>query len=92
MPSLIAFHIYRTECLVLKGEEFTVTFTKRSDQEEYALFAVNAAGSKSWRAFYTPEVAIDFKGSTGRALEDEVYEVLKGDIESDEVSQETPSK
>ena len=85
MSSLITFHIYRTELLTLKGEKFTVTFTKRSDQEEYALFAINATGSKSWRAFYSSEIANDFKQSTGRALEDEVYEVLKSDIERGEV-------
>ena len=81
MTDLIAFHIYRTEVLDLKGEKYTVRFTKRNDQEEYALFAANEPGTKSWRCFYSPEVAEDFKRSTGRELEEEVYAVLKGDIE-----------
>ena len=82
MTDLISFHIYRTESIKLKDEQFTVYFSKRTDGEEYALFAVNDSKSKSWRAFYTPEVASDFKQSTGQKLEEEVYKVLQSDIES----------
>jgi hypothetical protein len=81
MTELIAFEIYRTEALTLNGEEYTVRFAKRKDHEQYALFADNDIGTKSWRCFYSPEVAADFKRSTGKALESEVYSVLKGDIQ-----------
>lgn len=81
MSSLISFNVYRTESLTLNGESFTVSFTKRTDGEEYALFAVNDARTKSWRGFYSSEIAADFKHSTGQKLEDEVYKVLRGDLE-----------
>ncbi len=81
MTSLISFSIYRTESVTLKGEKFTVCFSKRTDGEEYALFAVNDSGTKNWRAFYSSDVASDFAASTDGKLEDEVYKVLKSDIE-----------
>lgn len=77
---LIAFETYRTETLQIKGETFTVTFTKRKDGEEYAVFAVNDSGSKRWRAFYTSETADDFNTSTGQQLADEVLKVLQSDV------------
>ena len=82
MTDLISFHIYRTESIELKGEHFTAYFSKRTDGEEYALFAVNHSKSKSWRAFYTSEIASDFEQATGQKLEEEVYKVLQSDIES----------
>lgn len=82
MTDLISFHKYRTESIELKGEHFTVYFSKRTDGDEYALFAVNDSKSKSWRAFYTPEVASDFEQATGQKLEEEVSRVLQSDIES----------
>lgn len=85
MSELIAFHVYRTETLELKGNQYTVSFTKRSDQEEYALFAVNANKLKSWHAFYSREVAEDFKKSTDHVLEYKVYEILKCEIERSDV-------
>lgn len=81
MTELIAFDIYRTEALTLNADKYVVRFAKRKDREEYALFANNEAGTKSWRCFYSPEVAADFKRSTGKELETEVYSVLKDDIE-----------
>ena len=81
MTELIAFDIYRTEALTLNADKYVVRFGKRKDREEYALFANNEAGTKSWRCFYSPEVAADFKRSTGKELETEVYSVLKDDIE-----------
>lgn len=81
MSEIIAFEIYRTENISINGDAFTVRFAKRKDGEEYALFAVNENKTKSWRGFYSPETAADFKHSTGRQLEEEVYAVLKGDIE-----------
>jgi hypothetical protein len=89
MSSIIAFEIYRTEALTFNGERFTVSFTKRKDGEEYALFAVNDARTKSWRGFYSVETAADFKASTGQQLEDEVYKVLKGDVERGHVDKHT---
>jgi hypothetical protein len=91
MTQLIAFEIYRTEVLVLNGERFTVRFSKRKDAEEFALFAVNDAGTKSCNGFYSPETAADFMASTGQRLEDEVYKVLKGDIERGHVEKHTRS-
>jgi len=81
MSVMIAFEIYRTEVFTFNGEQFTVQFTKRKDGEEYALFAVNDLGTKSWRGFYSPETAADFLESSGQKLEEEVYSVLKGDVE-----------
>jgi hypothetical protein len=81
MSELIAFHIYRTETLQLNREKYIVHFTKRNDLEEYALFAKSESSANNWRCFYSPEIAADFKRSTGRELEEEVYAVLKGDIE-----------
>jgi len=81
VTNLIAFHTYREEMIELQGEKFTVRFTKRKDQEEYALFATNASGTKNWRGFYTPEVAKEFTLTTGKKLEETVYEVLRSDIE-----------
>ncbi|OGB53982.1 MAG: hypothetical protein A2503_08815 [Burkholderiales bacterium RIFOXYD12_FULL_59_19] len=81
MTDVIAFDIYRTETLTLNADKYVVRFAKRKDGEEYALFAVNETGTKSWRCFYSPEVAADFKRSTGKALETGVYSVLKHDIE-----------
>lgn len=81
MSQLIAFHIYRTEFLELNHEKYIVHFTKRNDQEEYALFAKSESSAKNWRCFYSSETAADFNRSTGRELAEEVYEVLKGDIE-----------
>lgn len=85
MSDLIAFHVYRTETLELKGNQYTVSFTKRSDQEEYALFAVSANKLKSCHAFYSREVAEDFKKSTDHALEDKVYKILEYEIERSDV-------
>lgn len=82
MTELISFHIYRTESVKLVGENFNVYFSKRTDGEEYALFAVNESKSKRWRAFYTPEVAYDFEHATGEKLEEDVFKILKSDIES----------
>lgn len=81
MSEIIAFETYRTENITINGESFTVHFTKRKDGEEYALFAVNDDRTKNWRGFYSAETAVDFTRSTGRRLEEEVYSVLKGDIE-----------
>lgn len=81
MTELIAFHIYRTEVLTLNADKCVVRFSKRKDREEYALFANNEIGTKSWSCFYSPEVAADFQRTTGEELEAKVYSVLKGDIE-----------
>jgi hypothetical protein len=81
MTELIAFEIYRTEKLTLNADKYIVRFTRRKNGEEYALFADNETATKSWRCFYTPEVAVDFERSTGETLEAEVYSVLRGDIE-----------
>jgi len=91
MTQLIAFEIYRTEVLVFNGERFTVSFSKRKDTEEFALFAVNDERTKSWRGFYSPETAADFVASTGQQLEDEVYKVLRGDIERGHVEKHANS-
>lgn len=85
MTQLIAFDIYRTELIVFNGECFTVNFSKRKDAEEFALFAVNDDRTKRWKGFYSAETAADFAVSTGQRLEDEVYRVLMGDIESGHV-------
>ena len=81
MTNLIAFQTYREETIELQGEKFTVRFTKRKDQEEYALFATNANGTKNWRGFYTSEVARAFNLTTSKKLEEAVYEVLRSDID-----------
>jgi hypothetical protein len=81
MSEIIAFEIYRTEVFAFNEERFTIQFAKRKDAEEYALFAVNDAKTKSWKGFYSPETAADFLVSTGQHLEDEVFRVLRGDIE-----------
>ena len=81
VTSLIAFQTYREETIELQGEKFTLRFTKRKDQEEYALFATNAGGTKNWRGFHTPEVAREFNLITGKKMEEAVYKVLRSDIE-----------
>ncbi len=81
MTELLAFQTYREETIELQGEKFTVRFTKRKDQEEYALFATNAVGTKNWRGFYTLEVATEFNLITDKKLEEAVYQVLGSDIE-----------
>ncbi len=81
MSELIAFEIYRIENIAIKGESFTVRFTKRRDKEEYELHAANDSGTKNWKGSYSSETAADFAHSTGRQLEEEVYAVLKGDID-----------
>lgn len=83
MTELIAFNIYRTETLTLNEEKYLVRFAKRNDDEEYALFADNESRTKRWRCFYSPEVAANFMRSTGKALETEVYLVLRDKIEGD---------
>jgi hypothetical protein len=80
MSQIITFEIYRTEVLTISGEQFTVSFAKRKEEDEYALFAVNGNRTKSWRAFYSAEAAANFAVCTGQSLEDEVYKVLKGDV------------
>lgn len=80
MSQTISFEVYRTEVLTISGEQFTVSFAKRKDEEEYAMFAVNGNRTKSWKAFYSAEAAADFAVCTGQSLEDEVYKVLKGDV------------
>ncbi len=81
MTQLIAFEIYRTEVIFFNGNRFTVSFSKRKDAEECALFAVNDDGTKRWSCFYSAETAADFATSTGQRLEDEVYQILRGDID-----------
>ncbi len=81
MTQLIAFEIYRTEVIVFNEDRFTVSFSKRKDGEEFALFAVNDDRTKRWSGFYSAETAADFAMSTGQRLEDEVYQVLRGDLE-----------
>lgn len=81
MSELIAFEIYRTENITIKGESFTVRFTKRRDREEYELHAANDAGTKNWKGSYSSETATDFALSTGLQLEEGVYAILKGEID-----------
>jgi hypothetical protein len=88
MSEIIAFEIYRTENIAIKGETFAICFSKRKSGEEYALFAVNDAQTKRWRGFYSPETAADFARVTGLPLEKEVYAIFKADIEN---MQETQS-
>ena len=45
------------------------------------MFALNDSRIKSCRCFYSAEMAADFVATAGGQLEDEVYKVLKGDIE-----------
>lgn len=82
MTILIAFHIYRTEQLTISGKTYAVHFTRRNDTGDYELYAVEQGPSRSsWRCSYSSETAADFARSQGKALEDEVFKVLKGDIE-----------
>lgn len=80
MHDTIIFEVYRVEQLEFNGDLFIVQFAKRKDAEEYALFARNEPGDKVARAFYSRETAIDFSHSTGHELEDEVYDLLRGEL------------
>lgn len=82
MSDLIAFRTYKTERLILGGQPCIVMFTRRVDQDEFALFAASEVSKNTWRCFYSPEVAKYFESTTGGALESHVYELLRHDIEA----------
>lgn len=81
MSKLIAFQIYRTERITINGELFTINFMKKKDGEEYKLIAINDDKTKQLHGSYSAETADDFLNITGRRLEEEVYSILKADIE-----------
>lgn len=81
MTDIIAFEIYRTENMTINGECIRVNFTQRKDLDEYALFAVNGSGTKRWSGFYSAATATEFTHCTGLEMEEEVYSILRIDIE-----------
>jgi hypothetical protein len=77
MSELIAFQTTRTERLVVDGHSFFVRFTKRTDREDYALFASRIDGLEEKSAFYPAAVATELACAEGQALADRVGILLK---------------
>lgn len=81
MTQLIPFEIYRKEVLILNGQEYTVSFSRRFDGEEHQIFAVNFEGNRSIRGSFSTEMADDFTHYTGNDLQKAVYNILKDELD-----------
>lgn len=71
---------YKTEVLEFNDERYTVQFRVRMDGEFYDLLATNELTKKEVSGTYSREVAEDFKHTTGKSLENIVFQILKDEI------------
>ena len=80
MTDLIAFEIYRTEEISVSGRQLVARFLRRKDHEAYELLLSDEITGEVWKAGYSAETARDFAKQNSEALEQHVYEILKGDV------------
>lgn len=83
MSTLIAFEIYRTENISISGKNLTVRFLRRKDFEDYELRVSDEEKGETWSYSYSAETARDFASQNGEALEQQIFEILKSDVQSD---------
>lgn len=65
MVQLVGYHCYQTEIISVNGNEFTVRFTKNSDNTDFAMVVSNNNTGKQSKYHYSEDVAESYKHLTG---------------------------